>query len=177
MMDYSLKEVDFNTVAKSSTVEIEMRETSMKDPADKVNEKQGTQVTRNELETYLNEIRVAQVTRNEFETYLRDMKDAHVTRNEFETFKASMRSVADNLSERMGMLIQEVKRSNSLQQSRQRHGSQDSATAEMGIDGPALREERIEMEGIQQGDEGTRHIQIFGKMKNFLSVICTLKHN
>ena len=56
-----------------------------------------------------------------------------------------MRSVADNLSERMGTLIEEVRNSNSPIQSRQRHGILDSSSDEMGVDGTSLREERIEI--------------------------------
>ena len=97
------------------------------------------------------------------ETSIRDladnqnaMRDAQVTRNEFQNFRASMLSVADKLSDRVETLTQEVRRSNYLNKTLQRPDIECSSSAAIGVDGPALRQEMIEMKGMQQRDEGTQ---------------------
>ena len=77
---------------------------------------------------------------------------------EFESFRASVKSIADNLSERVETLINEVRRSNANNQTRQIYCNEVSYSAEMGVDGPAPRDEMIEMEGMQQDNRGTNTV-------------------
>ena len=89
---------------------------------------------------------------------LADNQNSQVSRNEFESFKSSMRSVADNLTDRVEIIIEEVKKLNCSNHASQRSGTLSSSSAEIGLDGPALGEDIIEMEEIQQGNAGTQGI-------------------
>ena len=64
--------------------------------------------------------------------------------------------MTSNLSERIETLTQDIRTIKSLNQMTQRHDNSRRFKSETGVDGPLSREEMIEIEPIQQGNEGTR---------------------